>query len=235
MEKVRDQLKVQQERAVLVGVILKRKHKTNSDDVLGELTAQPAPEMKTRQLIENATLAMLDCDSELHREYSAEVLGSIGSHDAIEPLVRALERSRACGTPGEWSEPWAIRAALRRLGYKTRYESDGLQGSRVDENILFDAWYVDASLRVLDELLRNQQLVVGIQTWTMSDDGVPHWSSNNKRWHWEADYSKPFELLVVASHHYASGHLQAMPNPRRTLVTMDWFGKGDLHSIPRTP
>ena len=39
MEKVRDQLKVQAERAVLVGVILKRKHKTNSDDVLGELTA----------------------------------------------------------------------------------------------------------------------------------------------------------------------------------------------------
>ena len=39
MEKVRDQLKVQQERAVLVGVVLKRKHKTNSDDVLGELTA----------------------------------------------------------------------------------------------------------------------------------------------------------------------------------------------------
>ena len=39
MEKVRDQLKIQAERAVLVGVILKRKHKTNSDDVLGELTA----------------------------------------------------------------------------------------------------------------------------------------------------------------------------------------------------
>jgi len=39
LEKVRDQLKVHQERAVLVGVILKRKHKTNSDDVLGELTA----------------------------------------------------------------------------------------------------------------------------------------------------------------------------------------------------
>ncbi len=32
-------MKVHQERAVLVGVILKRKHKTNSDDVLGELTA----------------------------------------------------------------------------------------------------------------------------------------------------------------------------------------------------
>jgi GTP-binding protein HflX len=39
LEKVRDQLKVHQERAVLVGVILKRKQKTNSDDVLGELTA----------------------------------------------------------------------------------------------------------------------------------------------------------------------------------------------------
>jgi GTP-binding protein HflX len=39
LEKVRDQLKVHQERAVLVGVILKRKQKTSSDDVLGELTA----------------------------------------------------------------------------------------------------------------------------------------------------------------------------------------------------
>ena len=39
MEKVREQLEVQQERAVLVGAILRREHKTNSDDVLGELTA----------------------------------------------------------------------------------------------------------------------------------------------------------------------------------------------------
>ncbi|MHC4290717.1 MAG: GTPase HflX [Planctomycetota bacterium] len=39
MEKVRDQLKVHQERAILVGAILRREHKTNSDDVLGELTA----------------------------------------------------------------------------------------------------------------------------------------------------------------------------------------------------
>ena len=39
MEKARDQLKVHQERAVLVGVILKRKEKTSNDDVLGELTA----------------------------------------------------------------------------------------------------------------------------------------------------------------------------------------------------
>ena len=39
MEKVRDQLKVHQERAILVGVILKRKEKTSHDDVLGELTA----------------------------------------------------------------------------------------------------------------------------------------------------------------------------------------------------
>jgi GTP-binding protein HflX len=39
LEKVRDQLKVHQERAVLVGVILKRKEKTGNDDVLGELTA----------------------------------------------------------------------------------------------------------------------------------------------------------------------------------------------------
>ncbi|MHC5161665.1 MAG: GTPase HflX [Planctomycetota bacterium] len=39
MEKVREQLQVQQERAVLVGAILRREHKTNSDDVLGELTA----------------------------------------------------------------------------------------------------------------------------------------------------------------------------------------------------
>ncbi|MHC4287665.1 MAG: GTPase HflX [Planctomycetota bacterium] len=39
MEKVRDQLKVHQERAILVGVILKRKEKTSNDDVLGELTA----------------------------------------------------------------------------------------------------------------------------------------------------------------------------------------------------
>ncbi len=39
MEKVRDQLKVHQERAVLVGAILRGEHKTNSDDVLGELTA----------------------------------------------------------------------------------------------------------------------------------------------------------------------------------------------------
>jgi GTP-binding protein HflX len=39
LEKVRDQLKVHQERAILVGAILRREHKTNSDDVLGELTA----------------------------------------------------------------------------------------------------------------------------------------------------------------------------------------------------
>jgi GTP-binding protein HflX len=39
LEKVRDQLKVHQERAILVGVILKRKEKTSNDDVLGELTA----------------------------------------------------------------------------------------------------------------------------------------------------------------------------------------------------
>ncbi|MHC4290353.1 MAG: GTPase HflX [Planctomycetota bacterium] len=39
MEKVREQLQVQQERAVLVGAILRREHKTNSDDALGELTA----------------------------------------------------------------------------------------------------------------------------------------------------------------------------------------------------
>lgn len=39
MEKVRDQLKVQQERAVLVGAVLRGEHKTNSDDALGELTA----------------------------------------------------------------------------------------------------------------------------------------------------------------------------------------------------
>ncbi|MFZ9033225.1 MAG: GTPase HflX [Planctomycetota bacterium] len=39
MEKVREQLEVQQERAVLVGAILWRERKTNSDDVLGELTA----------------------------------------------------------------------------------------------------------------------------------------------------------------------------------------------------
>jgi GTP-binding protein HflX len=39
LEKVREQLQVQQERAVLVGAILRREHKTNSDDVLGELTA----------------------------------------------------------------------------------------------------------------------------------------------------------------------------------------------------
>jgi GTP-binding protein HflX len=37
--KVREQLEVQQERAVLVGAILRREHKTNSDDLLGELTA----------------------------------------------------------------------------------------------------------------------------------------------------------------------------------------------------
>jgi len=36
---VRDQLKVQQERAVLVGAVLRGEHKTNSDDALGELTA----------------------------------------------------------------------------------------------------------------------------------------------------------------------------------------------------
>jgi GTP-binding protein HflX len=39
LEKVRDQLKVQQERAVLVGAVLRGEHKTNSDDALGELTA----------------------------------------------------------------------------------------------------------------------------------------------------------------------------------------------------
>jgi GTP-binding protein HflX len=39
LEKVREQLQVQQERAVLVGAILRREHKTNSDDALGELTA----------------------------------------------------------------------------------------------------------------------------------------------------------------------------------------------------
>jgi GTP-binding protein HflX len=39
LEKVREQLEVQQERAVLVGAILWRERKTNSDDVLGELTA----------------------------------------------------------------------------------------------------------------------------------------------------------------------------------------------------
>ncbi|MEN8127448.1 MAG: GTPase HflX [Planctomycetota bacterium] len=39
MEKVRDQLKVHQERAILVGAILRGKHKTNSNDALGELTA----------------------------------------------------------------------------------------------------------------------------------------------------------------------------------------------------
>jgi GTP-binding protein HflX len=39
LEKVRDQLKVQQERAVLVGAVLKGEHKTNNDDVLAELTA----------------------------------------------------------------------------------------------------------------------------------------------------------------------------------------------------
>ncbi len=40
MEKVRDQLKVHQERAVLVGAVLRGKHKnTNNQDVLGELTA----------------------------------------------------------------------------------------------------------------------------------------------------------------------------------------------------
>jgi GTP-binding protein HflX len=39
LEKVREQLKVQQERAILVGAILRREHKTNSNDVLGELTA----------------------------------------------------------------------------------------------------------------------------------------------------------------------------------------------------
>lgn len=39
MEKVRDQLKVQQERAVLVGAVLRGEHKTNSVDTLGELTA----------------------------------------------------------------------------------------------------------------------------------------------------------------------------------------------------
>ncbi|MHC4854824.1 MAG: GTPase HflX [Planctomycetota bacterium] len=36
---MRDQLKVQQERAVLVGAVLRGEHKTNSDDALGELTA----------------------------------------------------------------------------------------------------------------------------------------------------------------------------------------------------
>lgn len=39
MEKVRDQLKVRQERAVLVGALLRGEHKTNNDDVLQELTA----------------------------------------------------------------------------------------------------------------------------------------------------------------------------------------------------
>ena len=39
MEKVRDQLKVQQERAVLVGAFMRGQSNTNSDDVLGELTA----------------------------------------------------------------------------------------------------------------------------------------------------------------------------------------------------
>lgn len=39
MEKVRDQLKVHQEHAVLVGAILRGEHKTHNDDVLSELTA----------------------------------------------------------------------------------------------------------------------------------------------------------------------------------------------------
>ena len=39
MEKVRDQLQVHQERAVLVGAVLRGERKTNSDDTLGELTA----------------------------------------------------------------------------------------------------------------------------------------------------------------------------------------------------
>ncbi len=203
-------------------------------DLLVELTDQPAPEKETRQLIESSVLPILECDSSLHREYSAEVLGSIGSRDAIDPLLQALERSKTCGTPGDWTEPSAIRSALRQLGYKTGYESDTLLALQVDEGILSGAWYVDDALQALDELHHNQQFVVGLQIWSMAEDGTLRRSSLNKRKDWEADYSKPFEMLVSESHHHLSEFLRTLPNGKRTLVTMDWLGKGDMHVVGDT-
>ncbi len=203
-------------------------------DLLVELTEQPAPEKETRQLIESSVLPILESGSSLHRQYSAEVLGVVGSRDAIDPLLQALERSKAGGTPGDWTEPSAIRSALRQLGHKTGYESDALLALQVDEGILSDAWYVDDALQALDELLHNQQFVVGLQIWSMADNGTLRWSSLNKRNIWEADYSKPYDALVIESHHYLSEFLRTLPNGKRTLVTMDWLGKGDMHFVADT-
>ncbi len=96
-------------------------------DLLVRLTVAPVPTQKLSCMIEQAAITMLDSNRELLRQYSAEILQGAGSNTAIPHLLRVLERSRTNSTPQDWSEPICIRAALRKLGHSTRYESNEIE------------------------------------------------------------------------------------------------------------
>ena len=81
MEKVRNQLKVHQERAVLVGAVLRGDSKTNNDDVLQELTA----------LAESAGAVVVDrFIQKLNRVNPATYIGS-GKAQMLADRVRIKE------------------------------------------------------------------------------------------------------------------------------------------------
>ncbi len=93
----------------------------------------------------------------------------------------------------------------------------------------FSTWFVADGLRVLDELLGNQQLVFGVQTWTKENGGQSWDSGHHESWDWKVNFSRPFDRLIAEAHQHASEYLKSILTPEHTLVAMDWLAGVDLH------
>lgn len=168
-------------------------------------------------------IPMLRDDDEAVRTWAARALGGLDVREATPELRRAYEAVRVRGTPLDWSEPDALRDALRDLGAREEVIPDGVAELAVSERMITRGWPVEHLPEVIAELADARQLVLYFMFWTRWRD-THRWQDSPS---WELDWSLPWDALVEAARRDALAAAREAGTPADTIATVTWLDESD--------
>ena len=201
--------------------------KTCALDLVCWLSDKPMPSERARSVIEEFASSTLKEDSSLLRQFSAEILGDIKMTGDLSCLLDALERAKMDGISPHELERSAIRHALRKQGISLRYDSESIRRLLM-EGLPGDYWLGKSAEVVLAELLRNRQMICGLQVWRKDENGAVRWVNCGVDSLQSPDYSMSFGELVEVTNSGALEYLKSHRGWGKLLVSLDWLAEEEL-------
>jgi hypothetical protein len=171
---------------------------------------------------------LTDADTAV-REWAANALGALRYAEAGPALAKLYTRLLRDLVRPDFTEPVAVRTAMRSLGIRRRVTPD-LTRTLARDIGGWLKWPVALLPKILRDLADHDQVVLYFMLWRVGQDSQLSWTQH-ERVGWTFDYLRPWAENVTGARDAALLEVRSLQDTGNLVASIEWIDQRDI-TIP---